>query len=373
VDAFTFYRAVDRLADLALLDVQPPDINSAPRYALHPLVQTFASAKLRDVPNFDLDARKYYGNYFVKFATRYIVRDKPEQSYWNALAGRDPNPIDTEWSNFLNVLIWAHQNKENQTLVDLMVLLVHYMDRHALNPLRIQYAPKAAEAANQLGRKVEEAWLRIDALGWTLTEEGRFVDAEREIMRGLNIGKELGIDCADANDIMALSYGLLAKVNLYQENLAKALECIEMALALDCRPVIRYRINMIAGEVEHKHHRYQEAITLYKEAARLAQQYEGEEQGADELSFRLGFVYLAQRDLAQAEAMFRGISSIKSRRDTLETIYGKYGLACVAQANGEIIYARQLAEDALVTVSRFRVGHRLQKEIKDFLASLEAH
>lgn len=37
VKGFAFERAVERLTDLALLDVQRQDLNSTPRYTLHPL------------------------------------------------------------------------------------------------------------------------------------------------------------------------------------------------------------------------------------------------------------------------------------------------------------------------------------------------
>ncbi|NTV63565.1 MAG: AAA family ATPase, partial [Oscillochloris sp.] len=48
VRGFAFDRAVERLADLALLDVQQEDLSAAPRYALHSLVRAFAGAKLAE-------------------------------------------------------------------------------------------------------------------------------------------------------------------------------------------------------------------------------------------------------------------------------------------------------------------------------------
>jgi len=50
VQGFAFDRAVERLTDLALLDVQQVDLNSVPRYALHPLVRAFATARLNTQP-----------------------------------------------------------------------------------------------------------------------------------------------------------------------------------------------------------------------------------------------------------------------------------------------------------------------------------
>lgn len=45
VQGLSLDRAIERLLDLALLDVQQADLFSQPRYALHPLVRAFAKAK----------------------------------------------------------------------------------------------------------------------------------------------------------------------------------------------------------------------------------------------------------------------------------------------------------------------------------------
>ncbi len=57
VQGFAFDRAVERLADLALLDVQQADLSSPPRYALHPLVRAFAGARLAEQPTKEDDSR----------------------------------------------------------------------------------------------------------------------------------------------------------------------------------------------------------------------------------------------------------------------------------------------------------------------------
>lgn len=58
VPGFAFDRAVERLADLALLDVQQEHLNSVPRYMLHPLVRAFAAAHLAEQPGFEAGARE---------------------------------------------------------------------------------------------------------------------------------------------------------------------------------------------------------------------------------------------------------------------------------------------------------------------------
>jgi len=244
------------------------------------------------------------------------------------------------------------------------------MDRHALNPLRIKYAQKAAEAANRLGWKFDEAWLRIDALGWPLTEDGRFAEAEQELRKGLQIGEQFTAKSVDANDIIALASAFLAQIYVYQGDLVRAAELLTRTRRTAGRPVIQHRVTKILGELAQKQGHYQVAIAHYEDAYRLTEQYGGEVQEDNELRFRLGFTYLAQGKLAQAETAFQGIASVKDHVDTLESIYGKYGLARVAHAKGEISKAHKLAQEALDTISRFRVGHRLRKEVKDFLSGL---
>src|SRR5207245_1941607 len=68
VQGFAFDRAVERLTDLALLDVQQADLNSLPRYALHPLVRAFAGARLAEQPEFEEPARERWVGWYKTLA-----------------------------------------------------------------------------------------------------------------------------------------------------------------------------------------------------------------------------------------------------------------------------------------------------------------
>ncbi len=92
VQGFAFDRAVERLADMALLDVQQADLRSLPRYALHPLVRAFAGAKLAEQAGFEAGARERWTAYFVAFveqqastqsATQQVYLDHLEQELTN--------------------------------------------------------------------------------------------------------------------------------------------------------------------------------------------------------------------------------------------------------------------------------------------------
>ena len=70
IGALAFDRAVDMLADLSLFDVQPCNVRSHPRYALHPLVRAFAREKLAEQPGFEADARERWVEWYCQLAAQ---------------------------------------------------------------------------------------------------------------------------------------------------------------------------------------------------------------------------------------------------------------------------------------------------------------
>ncbi len=353
-----------------MTDAEPKETRQ--RYRVHPLTRSFAYNKSVDVPEWEQKARERWSNYYLDFAHRHLVRDKPKERYWNSLATKHTLPlVDPEWPNFRNVLAWVDQKEQYHMLIELMMRLVHYMDRRVLFSDRIYYVRRAAEAAHRLEKKVDEATLRIDGLGWTLIEEDRLTDAEKEITAGLHIAQSLGAENVDeANDLTALAHAFLARVYLRREDLTKAATEINKAMLIPCRPVIQSRLCMIAGDIAQERGDYPEAIKLYRDAIRIGQEYED----ITESRYRLGFAYLGLEELAQAEVEFNKVLMIgeEQRSITIETIYAQYGLAHVAKARNEIDQARWLAQEASAELSRLHPEHRLLNEIDDFLKHLEA-
>src|SRR5207249_2799749 len=91
--------ALEQLVELALLDIIEEQTMCGQRYSTHPLTRAFTSAKLREVPEFEEQARLRWCNYYVHFATRCLVREKPKERYWNTLASYGLKLIDPEWNN----------------------------------------------------------------------------------------------------------------------------------------------------------------------------------------------------------------------------------------------------------------------------------
>lgn len=101
VTEFDFDRAVECLTDLSLLDVQQDDLNSTPRYLLHPLVRAFAGARLAEKPAFEREARERWVGWYVELASKVGY-------CWNDL--NKLKLLDLEYEVLLLVLDWTYQN-----------------------------------------------------------------------------------------------------------------------------------------------------------------------------------------------------------------------------------------------------------------------
>ena len=61
--------ALERLTDLALLDVQQSNLSSEARYALHPLVRSFATTELGQQPDFEQRARQRWVDWYIQLTS----------------------------------------------------------------------------------------------------------------------------------------------------------------------------------------------------------------------------------------------------------------------------------------------------------------
>jgi tetratricopeptide (TPR) repeat protein len=369
VQGYTFDRAIERLIDLSLVDVQQANLHSAPRYTLHPLVRSFAHNKFCGAIEFEQQARLRWCEYFIALLKRDIVRDAPRDRYWNTLINAGMTKIDIEQINLLMVLDWTDETHQYRYLVELMILLAHYMDRRAsLHPYRRYYARGAAEAAHKLDLFIDEAILRIDTLGWFLIEEGQLNEAEKEIMVGLNQIRVLQENSTDTNNLVALAQAFLARINLYRNNTMEALMLINSALTIECCMPVRCRVLWIAGETHIELANYEQALEFYQESEQVSLEYGGE---WTSLNPDIGFIYFAQGDLERAAVSFQDALSLPPHEALVQPAIALYGLARIAYANKAIDDARKLAQEGLNTLSRIRIKHHLATKIKDLLKKIE--
>jgi len=359
--------AVEELVELKLLDIKETSVALGQRYSVHPLTRAFANAQLGKRQEFEEQARTRWSKYYIDFVAHSLGPEKLKDPYWDSLPAYGHKFIDPEWLNLREVLTWADQQGQDHILVELMLVLTHYMCTRMLFSTRLYYAQKAAEAANKLGRKEDAAILHIDALGWILFEQGRLVDAIREITTGLCIAQSLDASSIDATDLISLANTFLAMTFLDQGDLAKASELMDKVASFEYKPIVHYRVSMVAGDILYKRNNITEAIKIYKSVYQISMQY-----GGEDVHSHLGNAYLASGDLIQAEACFNEVLAIEQHFGTSAAPYAKYGLARVALAKGERDKARQIAQELLDDLSRTVTSHRLLNEIHRFLESLES-
>jgi tetratricopeptide (TPR) repeat protein len=110
VRSFVFDRAAEKLADLALLDVQLTGLTSAPRYLLHPLVRAYASARLKEQVGFEHDARNRWMEWYTQLVSQIGY-------CWNDISKLDR--LDFEQENIYYVISWMYENKQLTKILDL--------------------------------------------------------------------------------------------------------------------------------------------------------------------------------------------------------------------------------------------------------------
>jgi hypothetical protein len=186
VQGFSLDRVIERLTDLALLDVQQADLSSHPRYALHPLVRAFAKARLVETTDFEREARKRWVRWYVQLAAK--VGDT-----WQDMSKLEL--LDPEIETADAVARWALVHDRNAEAFQLADRVGYYYyvrggwDRKlAINLLQV-------EAARLLGHRTEE----VQALSFSiqlLCICGEMADVEAHLtrLRGLVQGMQLSAD-----------------------------------------------------------------------------------------------------------------------------------------------------------------------------------
>lgn len=364
-----FNNAVDQLIEFKLLQVEYDKTKI--RYKVHPLTHTYARNKLNKRQLFEAAARERWSTYFLELIKKSITRTKPDTRYWNVLVSDKMQTIDEEWHSINEVIKWADQSKQDSLFLDLVMLLVHYMDSRFLNLQRMDYVRKAVKIASEMNRKEDEALLSLDALGWTLVEEDDLDRAYRKIRHGFDIANQLDRKNEVKNDLIALGYAWEARVEIEMGNSSTACQLIDKALVLSqtCSSWIKSRVYMAAGDIALKQNRNVEALDFYENQASSMIDYGGEGNGY-QVEPRLGLAYVRTGDLEKAEKKFNALRN--NEKIPIGKLYGDYGLALVAYKRGETEKASRLANETKEALSRKTASNILLKLINELYQDMES-
>lgn len=344
-----FCEALNVCKALMLLELDGdlrPGARQTGGYQLHPQTAAWARRELDSCPDELNHMYARLAAHYLVFVRTIVVRCDPPVAYWNALATQDMIEIDEEWPAISQVMSWAITH-DPAFVESMLFLLVHYMDTRSLHQERIEFSRCALAVAQGRGERLKEALLRIDALGWTLIHVGRIGEARDEIHAGLELLADTG--GPDTAELYALANTWLAQAACMEGGMLEAEQCIGRAIEAACeeRNWIKYRVQMVAGDVHARLADYPAAIACYTRCRDLVDSYGGEE--GYQMLPRLGMTYLLgeQHDLADKVLAELHQLSISDRIEA-GILYARYGFAYLAahrEAQGkEILHKGALSQ-----------------------------
>jgi LuxR family glucitol operon transcriptional activator len=148
IGALAFDRAADMLADLSLFDLQPVNIQSHPRYVLHPLVRAFAREKLMEQPGFEADARERWVDWYCQLAAQVGF-------CWDDLRRLDQ--LDAEHETLHAAISWTFAHQQYAKTIALIEGVRYYYNVRGLWDDRLTINLLRAQAAQRLGDQSNEA------------------------------------------------------------------------------------------------------------------------------------------------------------------------------------------------------------------------
>jgi tetratricopeptide (TPR) repeat protein len=148
VQTYAFDRALERLADLGLIDVQQLDLNRPPRYTLHPLVRAFAAAQLAEQPSVAEHARDRWVAWYLQLADQVGF-------CWNDLGRLEL--LDSEHETMQAAISWTFEHKRYAEAIRLIEGVRYYYNVRGLWDERLSINRMRAEAARRLGDCANQA------------------------------------------------------------------------------------------------------------------------------------------------------------------------------------------------------------------------
>ncbi len=174
VQGFAFGRAAERLGEISLLDMSRPNIKTAPRYSLHPLVRAFARAKLPEFSAFEKQARQQWLSLCLKW-----TEDVKEEARY------DPGilkVVELEEPTIEAAIWWCYEADVYPEINHLIDGMGYYYHVRGMWDKKIILHPMAAEVARRHNDRIEEI-SALDKLVQVLSRQSNWKEAGRYLPR----------------------------------------------------------------------------------------------------------------------------------------------------------------------------------------------
>lgn len=359
VHGYSFEHAVERLVDLALLDVQQDDLNNTPRYALHPLVRVFANAKLINKLNIEIQARE-------RWITHYISITRQVGFCWNDLSRL--LLLDNEHETICAVVEWLFEQKRYEEVITLERGSGYYFHVRGLwkkqlflNELRIT----AAQRAGNFQREVRGIAYRIEML----SRQGELREAKKWSMQLQEVIADRQIP-EDLLWALPMSQAFVSVAGCEYDLAVQAWrEFVSLTSSSNAHLRTNYGRRWLAtclyftGEFE-------EARTVFEEVSKTASQL-GHERSLAVSQVMLGYIDVAQNKLVEAEQRLQdNLRRALHYQDRENIARIQLGFARLHMAHGAFSAARTALAEAIDLFERLGMRRGLA-EAHEVLADLE--
>ena len=360
VNSYTFANAVERLADLALIDVRLPiGLNAEVRYVLHPLVRAFTTAKLCAEPHSEAEMRERWLQWYTQLTV--------QVGYcWNDLSRLDM--LDPEQETIHAVIEWTVRQKRFSEVLKIVKGVRYYYYVRGMWEQNPPINLIGVEAARTLAESIEEA----EAIAYhiqILCKQGKPDVAERFILRLREITQTTQVPESVFFELQhAIALFAIAQQDIDQAEVVWQ-QTLEMAEKLDIRAYIANR-RWLATCLYRKR-LISDAEQLLCEALRDAIQHKYV-RGVVSIQTKLANIYLDRNDTDRAAAALADGQNYASQYS--ESRHVAELQQCIARLHtlrGDLPAARASLADAIDLFERLGMRRELA-EARAALARLDA-
>jgi tetratricopeptide (TPR) repeat protein len=359
-----FQRAVERLAELSLLDIERTNLHAPPRYAAHPLVRAFVTARLAERPEEAATLRRRWLAWCADLADATSFSRS-----WHDLDRL--MALDPEHETVQGALEWAAaQGLDRETLRLCEGVRYYYNVRGLWDERRMANYDRRAAAARRLSDR-SELVLALTQHGEvlskqaTLAEAGTLLaEAEAEAAGGgVALSTDAAFEIGHARGLLAHARGDLQAAEAHWRAL------LPLSATLDAQKRVINRRWLATCLLDQG--RVAEAEALYRESLELARSA-NDARSVTGNTLKLAAIDLGRGDLAAAEAALAECYAVASRysdRRRLAEYHRLTARLCAAQGNNA--GARQALAAAADLFARMGM-RREAVAVKDELDGLSA-
>ncbi|MDP9313261.1 MAG: NB-ARC domain-containing protein [Chloroflexota bacterium] len=293
---FAFDRSVERLSDLALLDVHHADVMSPPRFALHPLVRAFIRARLAEYPESVASARDRWVRWYCQVAA--------EVGFcWDNLQRLEL--LDAEHETLQAVIHWTFEHQCYAETIQLIEGIRYYYNVRGLWDGRLTINLLRAESARRLGDRMNETLalahhVAILSKQGNLDEAQQYVAHLHDTIQVTDLPDEVVFERQHALALYARAHNDLATAQQYWRQL------LELSTLLGGQKLVVNRRWLATCLFEQG--KLDEARQLYVESLDDALRI-GDQRSISGNTIKLAAIDLVQGNIERAEELLRACNT----------------------------------------------------------------